>query len=51
MTGRDHCRVAEELLTGRGVLDDLLIGMAQVNATLALALVMPREDLTQAFRS
>lgn len=37
MTGPDHYRLAGELLTGRGVLDDLLIGTAQVRATLALA--------------
>jgi hypothetical protein len=37
MTGPDHYRLAEELLTDRGVLDDVLIGTAQVHATLALA--------------
>ena len=37
MTGPDHYRLAEELLTDRGVLDEVLIGIAQVHATLALA--------------
>jgi hypothetical protein len=37
MTGPDHYRLAEELLTDRGVLDGVLVGTAQVHATLALA--------------
>ena len=28
MTGPDHYRLAEELLTDRGVLDDVLVGTA-----------------------
>lgn len=35
MTGPDHYRLAEELLD-RGVLDDVLVGVAQAHATLAL---------------
>ena len=37
MTGPDHYRLAEELLADRGVLDDVLVGVAQAHATLALA--------------
>ena len=37
MTGPGHCRIAEELLADRGVLDDVLVGVAQAHATLALA--------------
>ena len=37
MTGPDHYRLAEELLADRGVLDDVLAGVAQAHATLALA--------------
>lgn len=37
MTGPDHYRLAEELLADRGVLDDVLVGVAQAYATLALA--------------
>jgi hypothetical protein len=32
-----HYRLAEELLADRGVLDDVLVGVAQAHATLALA--------------
>jgi hypothetical protein len=37
VTGPDHYRLAEELLADRGVLDDVLVGVAQAHATLALA--------------
>jgi hypothetical protein len=37
MTGPDHYRLAEELLADRDVLDDVLVGVAQAHATLALA--------------
>ncbi len=37
MTGPDHYRLAQELLADRGVLDDVLVGVAQAHATLALA--------------
>jgi hypothetical protein len=37
MTGPDHYRLAEELLADRGVLDDVLVNVAQAHATLALA--------------
>lgn len=37
MTGPDHYRLAEELLADRGVLDDVLAGVDQAHATLALA--------------
>jgi len=40
MTGPDHYRLAEELLADRGVLDDVLVGVAQTHATLALATAM-----------
>lgn len=33
----DHYHLAEELLADRGVLDDVLVGVAQAHATLALA--------------
>jgi hypothetical protein len=37
MTGPDHYRLAEALLADRGVLDEVLVGVAQAHATLALA--------------
>jgi hypothetical protein len=37
MTGPDHYLLAEELLADREVLDDVLVGVAQAHATLALA--------------
>jgi hypothetical protein len=37
MTGPEHYRLAEELLSDRGVLDDVLVGAAQAHITLALA--------------
>jgi hypothetical protein len=37
MTGPDHYRLAEELLADRSVLDEMLVGVAQAHATLALA--------------
>jgi hypothetical protein len=37
MTGPDHYPLAEELLADRGVLDNVLVGVAQAHATLALA--------------
>ena len=37
LTGPDHYRLAEELLADRGVLDNVLVGVAQAHATLALA--------------
>jgi hypothetical protein len=40
MTGPDHYRLPEELLADRGVLDDVLVGVAQAHATLALAAAM-----------
>jgi hypothetical protein len=37
MTGPDHYRLAEELLSDRGVLHDVIVGVAQAHAMLALA--------------
>lgn len=37
MTGPEHYRIAEELLGNRGTLDEVLVGVAQAHATLALA--------------
>ena len=37
MTGPERYRLAEEPLTDRGVLDNVLVGAAQAHATLALA--------------
>jgi hypothetical protein len=34
MTGPDYYRLAEQLLTDRGVLDDVLVGTVQVHARL-----------------
>jgi hypothetical protein len=37
MTGPDHYRLAEELLTDREGLDEVIVGTAEVHATVALA--------------
>jgi hypothetical protein len=37
MTGPDHYRLAEELLADREVGDEMLVGVAQAHAMLALA--------------
>jgi hypothetical protein len=40
MIGPDYYRLADELLADRGALDDVLVGVAQAHATLALATAM-----------
>jgi hypothetical protein len=41
MMGPDHYRLAEEMQADRGVLDDVLVGVARAHATLALAAATP----------
>lgn len=48
MTGPDHYRLAEELLTDRGVLDEVLIGIAQVHATLAAVTALAGDSRNRA---